>query len=429
MGNTDSDNQALDPSQLVIGLSVWLDMGWMEHPFLSNRFLIKTAQDIATIQSLPCKGRLYWVPAKSTANPLPLAPPPAPPVSPEELAAAEAAKRLAQAQQDLAAARVEKVRHIKDAAARAERAWADAASATREALTTLAHSPRMAGKQLAQLARETATAIAQGPDALLHLLDPKEDHGPQFHALNVMTLCMLLGKKARLTQNELTDLALAALAHDVGKCEIPQAILKNGKRKKHEEDHYRLHVKHSVQLAHESGAFGPKSIALIAEHHEAVDGQGWPKGLTTQSTSSRVLAMVNRYDRLCSPESPDAPTLMPSQALARMLRQESSRHDPHLLALLINLLGVYPPGTVVRLNDQSLALVVSPGPDIHRPRVLVYSPNLPEAQAPMLDLDREPWLEVVDAIHPNDLAPDVLRWLNPQKRLACFFSVENTPEI
>ena len=100
MGNSDSDNQALDPSQLVIGLSVWLDMG-----------LIKTAQDIATIQSLPCKGRLYWVPAKSTANPLPLAPPPAPPVSPEELAAAEAAKRLAPAQPDLGAARVEKVRH------------------------------------------------------------------------------------------------------------------------------------------------------------------------------------------------------------------------------------------------------------------------------------------------------------------------------
>lgn len=424
MGNTDTEARPLDPSQLVIGLYVWLDMKWMEHPFLTNRFMVKSAEDIAILQSLPVQGRLHWLPAKSTAEPLPLGGPadPAPPPDPTG-----AAQALALEQQRLANARREKVRHIKDAAARADRAWESAASATREALSTLARSPRMAGKHLAQLSRETAATITQGPDVLLHLLGSKNDQGPQFHALNVMTLCMLVGKKAKLTQNELTDLAMAALAHDAGKCEIPLPILKNGKRKKHEEDHYRLHVKHSVQLAQESGAFNAKAIAMIAEHHESVDGKGWPKGLTELSTGSRILAMANRYDRLCAPESPDVPALMPSEALAHMLRQEGSRHDPQLLALLIGLLGVYPPGTVVRLNDQSLALVVSPGKDIHRPRVLLYSPDLPDTEAPMLDLGTEPEFQVVDAIRPSALAPEVLQWLNPQKRLACFFSVEDTP--
>jgi HD-GYP domain-containing protein (c-di-GMP phosphodiesterase class II) len=422
MSVTDPDALPLDLSQLVPGLCVWLDMKWMDHPFLTNRFVIKSEQDLAVLRSLPLQGRLYYLPARSVVSPPPLGVPdpdalaePPPPVCENALAAER---------QRLVEARREKIRGVKDAAARADRAWDSAARATREALAMLARSPRMAGKQLALLSRETAATISQGPDALLHLLGPKDDQGPQFHALNVMTLCMLVGKKVGLSQYELTDLAMAAVAHDAGKAEIPLPILRNGHRKKHEEDHYRLHVRHSVQLARESGAFGPNALALIEQHHEAADGSGFPRGLTTLSPSAAILIMVNRYDRLCSPESPELVPLMPSEALAHMLRQEGSRHDPRLLTKLIHLLGVYPPGTVVRLSDGTLALVVSPGADIYRPRVLLYSPGVADDDAPMLDLGNEAGLDVIDAIRPTDLDPSVLQWLNPQKRLACFFSVE-----
>jgi hypothetical protein len=115
---------------------------------------------------------------------------------------------------------------------------------------------------------------------------------------------------------------------------------------------------------------------------------------------------------------------MPAEALAHMLRHEISRYDPQLLRTLISLLGVYPPGTVVKLSDGTLALSVSPGTQITAPRVLLYSPDTPEAEAPMLDLSKEPHLKVVEAVRPTDLSPEVLLWLNPQKRLAYFFSVE-----
>ena len=94
------------------------------------------------------------------------------------------------------------------------------------------------------------------------------------------------------------------------------------------------------------------------QHHEAADGSGWPKSLTDTSVGARILAMTNRYDRLCAPEAPGTAPLMPSEALALMLRQEASKYDAHMLSTLIKLLGVYPPGTVVKLNDGSLALVV-----------------------------------------------------------------------
>jgi len=420
MGSSSTDTIAIDPSQLTEGLCVWLDMKWLDHPFLTNRVMVKTAQDIAILQSLPLAGKLFYIPSRSTAEPLELGTTQPP--------ALEAPDALTLERRKLAQARREKMRHVKDAAARAERAWENAASATREALVSLARSPRASGQQLSQLSRDTAAAIAQGPQALLHLLGTKEDHGPQFHALNVMTLCLLVGHKVGLSERELTDLAMAALAHDAGKAEIPQSILKNGHRKKHEEDHYRLHVKHSVQLARESNAFNSTAIAMIADHHEAADGSGWPQGKTDMSVGARILAMTNRYDRLCTPEGNGVPPLMPAEALAHMLRQEVSRYDPHLLRTLISLLGVYPPGTVVRLNDGTLALSVSPGEQVTAPRVLLYHPDAPETEPSMLDLSKETDLKVVEAIRPTELAPEVLRWLNPQKRLAYYFSVDSKPQ-
>lgn len=415
----------IDASQLVVGLYIWLDLRWDEHAFLTNRLLLKTEHDIAVIQSYNTAGRLYYYPEKSTAKPS------APPTTPLEETAAEAASHAAEhaaLMQELAQAekiKKEKFRQQKDAAARADRAWEKAASATREGLQNMSRSPKTAGEQLALLSRETASTIAQGQEVLLHLLGDKKDQGPQFHALNAMTLCMLVGKKAALSEVALADLALAALAHDAGKSQIPPQILRTWPRKKHEEDFYRQHVQFSVEFAAKSGAFSREALAIIADHHEALDGTGWPQGKKEASVGARILALVDRYDRLCSPEAPGREHLMPAEALATMFRHQADKLDGNLLRMLIKLLGIYPPGTVVQLSDDSLALVISPGPHSLQPRVLIYSPELPKDQAPMLELSSDPAMKIVEAVRPSTLPPDVLQWLNPQQRLSYFFSVNN----
>ena len=117
---------------------------------------------------------------------------------------------------------------------------------------------------------------------------------------------------------------------------------------------------------------------------------------------------------------------MPAEALATLFRQESSKYDATLLSLLIKLLGVYPPGTVVQLNDGSLALVVAPGPQSLQPKVLIYSPEISKDDAPVLELVTEPELKIVSAIRPSTLAPEVMAWLNPQQRLSYYFTVSDT---
>jgi HD-GYP domain-containing protein (c-di-GMP phosphodiesterase class II) len=238
-----------------------------------------------------------------------------------------------------------------------------------------------------------------------------------------MTLSLMLGKKAGLNERELADLAMAALAHDAGKSEVPLHILKNAQRKKHEEEFYRQHVQYSVQLANLSGAFSPAALAIIADHHETLDGKGWPQQKTNLGPGARILGLVDRYDRLCSPEAPGKESMMPAEALATLFRQESGKYDATLLAMLIKLLGVYPPGTVVQLNDGSLALVVAPGPQSLQPKVLIYSPELPKDEAFVMALATEPDLKIVSVVRPSTLAPEVLTWLNPQQRLSYYFTV------
>ena len=216
---------------------------------------------------------------------------------------------------------------------------------------------------------------------------------------------------------------MAALAHDGGKAEIPPAILQNATRKKFEEDFYRQHVQFSVQFAKLAGVFSPEALAIIADHHECIDGSGWPMGKKELSRAARILALVNRYDRLCTPEAPGREALMPSEALATLFRVHAGKYDKGLLSTLIKLLGVYPPGTVVQLSDGSLALVVSPGASSLQPRVVIYSPECPRDDAPTLDLAEEPSLKIAEAIRPSTLPPEVLAWLNPQQRLSYFYSV------
>ena len=116
---------------------------------------------------------------------------------------------------------------------------------------------------------------------------------------------------------------------------------------------------------------------------------------------------------------------MPAEALARLFRTETARFDGKLLSLMIKLLGVYPPGTVVRLNDDALGLVVSPGRDSLRPTVLIYTPEVNKKEAPTVDLAKAPQLKIEEALRPSTLPPDVQAWMNPRQRLSYFYSSEN----
>ena len=427
MWNKPEKPVAIDPSQVIIGMYVWLNVSWDDHPFLCNRFKISDEKQVATIRSLPIQGKLFYHPEKSTATPAPFVagvardPSVVRTAEEEEVDAVLAAEivRLNQEKRD-------RLQKHKDAAARADRAWEQAARVASDAMHAMGRAPKQAGEQFLNLSRSTASLISQGQEVLLHLLGDKEGEGAQFHALNVMTLSMLVGKIVGMEEDQLAELALGTLAHDIGKIRVPARILRAKNRAKHEEVFYREHGTYGIELARMSGVFGATAISVIADHHEYMDGSGWPNGKTSAGLAARITALVDRYDRLCSPESPDQEALLPSEALARLFKIESAKFDQRLLKILIRLLGVYPPGTLVKLSDDSLGLVVAPGKESLRPTVLIYSPDMEKREAPTIDLSQFDDLKIEEALRPASLPSDVLRWMNPRQRLSYFFSTEQT---
>jgi hypothetical protein len=117
-----------------------------------------------------------------------------------------------------------------------------------------------------------------------------------------------------------------------------------------------------------------------------------------------IVGLVNRYDRLCGPEAPEKASLMPAEALSVLFARESAKFDRKLLSLLVKTLGIYPPGTIVMLNDGSLGLVVSPGRDSLRPEILIYDPEVDKARCHCDSTCRRlPELRIDESIRPSTL--------------------------
>ena len=166
---------------------------------------------------------------------------------------------------------------------------------------------------------------------------------------------------------------------------------------------------------------------LAGGHHEKMDGSGYPRHLKGDQIDplARLVALVNYYDNLCNPGDL-AKALTPHEALSMMFAQRRNKFDGQALQVMIRSLGVYPPGSVVRLSNDALALVSSVNPvKPLRPWVTVFDPSVPRDEAIMLDLEQEPDINIAKALRPIHLPPEVYEYLSPRKRVTYYFDSDS----
>jgi HD-GYP domain-containing protein (c-di-GMP phosphodiesterase class II) len=186
------------------------------------------------------------------------------------------------------------------------------------------------------------------------------------HSVNVAILSMCIGKRIMLSKKSLETLGLCGLLHDLGKIEIPKEILnKPGKlteeeftvMKQHSLDSVRLIVK--IQASRDR-----KNDILLApfEHHLKYDLSGYPKTDRSNRLSlfGRILTIADVYDAITSPRVYRKSVLPPNRALGFMWEKVGQDFDPILLKVFINMLGVYPVGTLLVLDNRKAGLVVEP---------------------------------------------------------------------
>jgi len=409
--------QKITPAQLRVGLHIRLD-GWMEHPFLFSSFKIRNEKQLKALQSLGIEA-LWWLPDKSDAIPLPApaadvpAAEPTPVVDPEVEAMWREKK-----------ARRENLARQREAYGRCEKKFNASVGRVKSLLRNLFARPHETLEQAQEVVAEMVDTLLAEKDVLLHLMNAKSgDEGAYYHALNVTMLSLMLAREAALSAADMRALGLGALLHDMGKERVPsQILLKKTAWTAAERTFYQQHVVYGLELAAKLPDLPHGALEVIAQHHEMADGSGFPGKLTANRIGrlGRIVAIANTYDDYCNRLNP-AEAMTPAEALARMFRREREKFDAELLQHFIRCLGVYPPGSIVQLSNDSIGLVVNvnPGKLLH-PTLLLYDATVPKEEALMLDLNEEPELSVARTLHPSSLTREIHEYLNPRSRISYY---------
>ncbi len=198
------------------------------------------------------------------------------------------------------------------------------------------------------------------------------------HSLNVCVLAIALGRRLGLDKNELTDLGISAFFHDYGKMEIPREILdKPGKLEQSEwllmETHPQLGAEKLLRLK-ETSAVPVGAINVAMEHHIKEDLNGYPalQKKRTISFFSKIVKVCDVFDALTTPRPYREHTYRPDEALATMVQEAGVGFDEIILKVFAQMLGLYPVGSLVRLDTGELAIVFEPNGEpsqSNRPRV------------------------------------------------------------
>jgi len=417
---TDIHTQFIDTSQLRIGMFVYLDMGWMEHPFPVSNFRISHQEQIDKIRLLGLE-RIRYAPAKSDPEPEPAAIAEAP----KEVAAESPAAKAARERRELLASQAASLQHC-------EKQFSHAAQTFRSIHEQMHAQPDTARELAEQLIEGFLGDILTEDEAAIRLLSEKAGEKTSLHAINVVVISLLLGKALGLGKADMLHLGIGALLHDLGKMMMPDRLRWVDEHFNHSEKQlFQEHVAHGVQLARKLGLPAPVQL-LIGQHHEYFDGSGYPSHASGDRLNlpSRILSLVNYYDNLCNPANP-ALAITPHEALSQIFTQYKARFHAPTMTAFIRMMGIYPPGSVVQLTDERFAMVVSVNSSRPiKPRVVIHDVSVPREEALVINLEHEPHLGIHKSLKPLQLPKAAFDYLSPRKRLCYFFErgLELSPE-
>ena len=442
----------IDVQALRVGMFVHLDVGWMSHPFPLSSFRITTPAQVATIRSLGL-ARVRWSPQDSDLSLLDggaltaAAKRPASAAANDDGASGGGAVAAAGASEEAEAppepatepgrlepaalspeegariARQIRLEAQREAQKLCERQYGEASRACRQTLELVAARPAEARAQAESLVRALVDKMIDAREICIRILAEGAADKASMHAMNVGIISLLMGRCFGFSAEEIQDLGVGAMLHDIGKLELPARL-------RHREDNfspselrvYQEHVETGLVQAKRMG-LSAGATAVIAQHHEHADGSGFPVGLNSDrmTMAARIVALVNRYDNLCNPRLP-ARALTPHEALSLLFAQGRSKFDTSILGAFIKMMGVYPPGSTVQLTDDRYATVLAVNSSRPlKPSVLVHDPAVPREEALVLDLENAVGLGIRRSIKAQQLPPTALDYLAPSQRIAYFF--------
>ncbi|AVV82003.1 HD family phosphohydrolase [Shewanella putrefaciens] len=395
-----------------------LPVAWKDHPFLFSSFHIKQAAQIELIKNLGIAHVIVDL-ERSDVEPLSIDA-----VNPIKLPPAPEIHDLKNDMELYKAEQIEVQKKLRRDIHKTEQNFTRSVAMMRSMISKLRNRPLNAVDDAKDLVHSIVEQLLTSDNLVLHLMsDAKQDESIYYHSLNVAILSMLIAKEMEWSRSEIEAIGLSALFHDVGKLKIPPQILKKSTPWSAPELNFiKQHPLLGVELLKLAENFPPSALPAITNHHEFLDGTGYPKGLKEADLDqmSQLLAVVNEYDSLCYPNPQDKP-MMPYAALGHLYKQYKTKLNQEYIGKIIKMLGIYPPGSVVELSSGQYAMVMSVNlQKLLCPKILVYDAQVPKDQAPIVDLELE-GISIVRCLPPAALPEKVHEYLNPRERVSYYF--------
>jgi HD-GYP domain-containing protein (c-di-GMP phosphodiesterase class II) len=340
-----------------------LDQPWIKTPFLRHRFLVQNTEQIDTLRQAsvrqvvidPSRG-LDVENAEDSGN-LKAA---------RRRAQNETAKPVPPYPADFKEAG-EVARETSREVVRAARAIRnDAVTSIRNLFSGTKTGIPLEAPALKGVVRCLVLNLLEHPAAttiMMHLEGMQQTHRCVYeHAVDVCVMSMMIGRAHRLRPHEIDHLGLGALMHDLGEIDLPGHLQRPaGRFTEQEEALFREHPRRGNAILSRSTGVPEPVHRIVWEHHERVDGSGYPYGLHGSQISllSQIVGLADQYDGMVTRR--DGRRQLSGAEAMRQLYQSGidGRFDQSLVERMIECLGVYPVGSLVALNTGERAWVIA----------------------------------------------------------------------
>lgn len=327
-----------------------MNCGWLDHPFLKNRLLVRDEKTADKIRAFGIK-EVYI----DTAQGLDLSDAPT-----HEEVQMDLTKRLEDLSQEqfpptpLHASLVEEIeiaRHL----------HVDANRIVKNLMTDIRLGAEIERDKLDPMVESMVDSIFRNKNALLPLASLKHHDEYTFeHSVSTCALMVAFARGLNLPRPVIQEIALGALLHDVGKAKVPDEILnKPAKLTDAELVKMKSHVVQSIILLQHTPGISDMAFNVASQHHERFDGSGYPNGLQGEQISmyGQMASIIDVYDAISSDRAYHKGA-SPAIALRKLLEWSAHHFDPLLVHNFIRAIGIYPSGSLVRLESNRLAMVL-----------------------------------------------------------------------
>jgi HD-GYP domain-containing protein (c-di-GMP phosphodiesterase class II) len=325
--------------------------GWLHHPFLRNQIKIETDEDVEKI--LKYQIREVYI---DTDKGLDIDDAP----TQQEVAAAiqTGIDKVS------APAKVESRRSLREEIIRARRLITETKKTTRRLLEDVKVGKQIDVPEVETVVERLTESVLNNKDALISLVRIKQkDEYTYMHSVAVSALCISFAQHLGLDAKQTKQIGIGGLLHDFGKVKIPLEILtKPGPLTEQEFEVMKTHVNHGECILRQTTRIDENSIRVTADHHERLDGTGYPGGLRGDQISlfGQMAAVVDIYDALTA-ERCYKNSMPPTEALKKVFEWSEGYLNRQLVEQFIAHVGIYPVGTVVRLRSGYVGIVVEHG--------------------------------------------------------------------